>query len=112
MQRPAPRIASSPPAHFDEDGVFRYQVVVDDPDDSSFRFQLLEGPDGMDVDLFDGKLSWAPQESQGGRHSVKVQVKDRKGATVTQTFAVEVDFVVEEVAADDVPAALASDRGY
>ena len=87
-----PAITSAPPEHFDEDGTFRYVVRVEDPDDASFRFKLLQGPEGMEIDLFDGRLTWAPVEAQVGRHPVKVEVSDRKSAA-TQSFAVDVGVV-------------------
>ncbi len=88
-----PRITSIPPQQFQEDGSFRYRVTAEDPDgDRRFRFRLLEGPTGMDLDVVDGQLVWRPSEAQAGRHAVRIEVSDRKGGEATQSFVVTLGF--------------------
>lgn len=97
-----PKIASNPGA-FDDQGRFIYSLEVDDPDgDRQFAYRLLEGPDGMVMDVTDGTLRWSPTEAQAGKHPVRVEVRDTHGGIATQSFAVELGF---EDAAETVPAA-------
>lgn len=107
-----PRVTSSPGA-IGEDGVFRYEVQAEDPDgDSSFRYRLLNAPDGMTIGFDDGKLEWAPGPGVEGNHSVEIEVTDLFGGKGNQLFELRLSYAAEDVpaAADDVPAA-ADDGG-
>lgn len=85
-----PKIASVPGA-FDEEGIFRYALKVEDADDDRmFRYQLEEAPEGMKIDVVRGLLSWEPREDQIGDHPVVVTVDDRSGGVATQRFEVQV----------------------
>ena len=85
-----PRIEGEPGA-IDSDGVFRYRPRVSDPDgDRFFVYELLQAPQGMKIDLVDGRIEWRPSESQAGAHPVVLRVGDRNGDTATQTFRVDV----------------------
>jgi hypothetical protein len=98
----APRITSTPGA-FDEDGTFRYAVSAEDPDgDRSLRYQLQEGPEGMEIDVVSGEVTWTPTPDQAGSHPVTIEVGDRKGGVTTQSFDIRVEF--EEVTAPAAPA--------
>jgi hypothetical protein len=101
-----PRITSTPGA-FDEDGTFRYAILADDPDGDRFlRYALVEGPEGMKIDVVSGELTWTPTPDQSGSHPVRIEVGDRKGGVATQSFDVRVEF--EEVPAPAAPAAPAA----
>jgi hypothetical protein len=94
-----PAITSEPGA-FDGDGVFRYQVTAEDPDnDRMFRYRLLEGPTGMNLDIVSGLMQWVPADDQAGSHPVKLEIDDRKGGVASQTFKVDVEFEEESVPA-------------
>lgn len=89
----APPAVTSAPGGIGEDGVFRYVISAEDPDgDRDFRYRLAEGPEGMEVDVVDGALVWAPGEDQGGAHPVRLEVRDVKGATTVQSFVINVGF--------------------
>jgi hypothetical protein len=97
-----PQITSTPGA-FDEDGTFRYAILADDPDgDHILRYQLVEGPDGMEIDVVSGELTWTPTPDQAGSHPVTVEVGDRKGGVTAQSFDIRVEF--EEVTSPAAPA--------
>lgn len=88
----APAITSTP-GGFGDDGAFRYQVAVSDPDgDRRLRYRLLEAPEGMTVDLLKGTVVWTPAESQTGSHPVVIEVDDMAGGRATQSFQVQVAF--------------------
>jgi hypothetical protein len=88
----APRITSDVPASFDEDGVFRYQVVAEDPEGGALRYRLLQAPSGMTLDPIDGRLVWTPSDQQRGKNPVELEVIDARGAAAVQSFALNVDF--------------------
>lgn len=94
-----PKITSTPGA-IDEDGVFRYRLTAEDPDgDRSFQYRLLDSPSGMEVDVVNGMLEWAPADDQAGMHPVKVEIDDRHGGRTHQSFQVQVAFETESVPA-------------
>ena len=96
-----PRIVSVPSV-FDDDGVFRYALKIEDLDgDRMFRYRLEEAPLGMKVDQVRGLVSWRPREDQAGVHPVRVTVDDRAGGVASQRFDVQVEF------ASGVPASAA-----
>ncbi len=100
-----PRFRSQP-GRLDEDGTFRYRIEAEDPDgDRLFRYRLDQGPRGMRLDPLEGRITWAPEPDQAGRHEVVLEVDDRQGGTSTQTFSVQVEFQEEEA----LPAAPAPD---
>ena len=97
----APVIVSMPP-RVDASGLFAYELEVTDADgDRSFRYELVEGPRGMKMDAFRGKLTWRPQEDQAGKHSVEIAVDDRRGGRSTQSFLIP---VVKGLTFDSPPA--------
>ncbi len=86
-----PRITSRPGAP-SNDGVFRYQVVVEDPDgDSDLRFELEKAPEGMSIDPASGSIAWQPGSEQSGTYAVSVIVDDRRGGRSQQTIEVVVN---------------------
>ncbi len=79
-------LANSPPvirvlpALEGQGDVLQYQFEAEDPEgDRNLRFYLASAPEGMDIDPVSGLLTWQPSASQGGKHTVKVGVKDSEG---------------------------------
>jgi len=102
VQNSDPRITSTPGA-FDDQGRFVYSIQAEDPDgDRQLSYRLLEGPDGMVLDVVDATLRWTPTQAQAGKHPVRIEVSDRKGGVATQSFVVELGF---EGLGEAVPAA-------
>lgn len=57
-----------------------YQFEAEDAEgDRNLRFFLAEAPDGMEIDAISGLLTWQPAPDQGGKHLVKVGVRDSEG---------------------------------
>lgn len=85
-----PEIVSSPPG-LDATGTFRYTPEIHDGDaEDRFRFALLRGPDGMEIDPETGLLVWTPTAADVGSHPVELQVSDAFGGRSRQKFAVSV----------------------
>jgi len=86
----APEIVSRPKG-LDARGEFHYAIRAEDSDgDRAFRYELVEGPDGMTLDAASGQLDWAPRLEQVGEHTVKIAVEDRRGGRSEQEFVLPV----------------------
>jgi hypothetical protein len=84
-----PVITSTAPATVAGGSEYRYDVGADDPDLEPMTYTLLVGPAGMTIDNF-GRLRWTTAPTDLGAHDVEVEVRDRRGATDTQAFQIEV----------------------
>ncbi|GAA6173937.1 hypothetical protein NBRC116592_36070 [Colwellia sp. KU-HH00111] len=90
----APSITSTPMAISNEDEVYLYQVVANDPDIAdTLIFSLDIAPVGMVLDAFSGQISWTPNNSQVGSHNVTLLVSDAGGLTASQSFVLVVNNV-------------------
>jgi len=93
-----PKIVSEPVIDT-SDGVFRYAIRVEDPDgDRSFRYRLDRAPEGMEIDLASGEISWRPAEDQQGTFPIEIVVDDRKGGLARQSFELTSNVEVVEPA--------------
>lgn len=96
-----PEIVSTPEAAVNADGSFRYALEARDPDgDRGLRFELVQGPEGMELDSVLGELRWRPRDGQVGEHMVEVHVIDSAGGKDGQVFPITVS---EPGAKDAVP---------
>lgn len=87
----APEIESDPSQATVGAGIYKYVIKATDPDrDRPLRYTLVEGPDGMQVDLLSGVLTWRVPDGAGGQHQVVVSVADPVGGISQQQFAVDV----------------------
>ncbi|WP_082078965.1 putative Ig domain-containing protein [Pseudoalteromonas rubra] len=84
-----PVITSEPPGRAKTDEVYRYALTAQDPDGDSLIYQLQSAPQGMAVDAL-GVITWQPQTTQVGIHSVTVSVRDITGQSVSQQFNIAV----------------------
>jgi RHS repeat-associated protein len=68
---------------------YSYQATAADPDEGeTLTFSLLMGPAGMAVDAATGKVTWSPQQSDLGTHTVALRVDDGRGASAEQDYVV------------------------
>ncbi len=104
-----PVITSHPETGLMADGSFRYSVEAEDPDgDRGLRFELVDGPDGMQIDEVLGEIAWTPGEGQLGEHRVEVHVVDSQGGKDGQVFPILVSDPNAPPADGQVPAAPAN----
>ena len=85
----APTIVSNPIPSVTEGLTYRYQVLVEDPDDSLFTYQLSTAPSGMTINSL-GQVQWETTLLDRGNHDVGVQVTDTFGAMAQQSFTLTV----------------------
>ncbi len=82
----APVILSQPTGT-GPDGVFRYQLRVEDPEhDRNLVYRLEKSPRGMTVTPGEGLIEWRPSQNQSGTHPVHIVVEDSEGAQDNQMF--------------------------
>jgi len=98
----APDFVSSPPP-LDRSGVYRYEAKAEDSDgDRGLKFELVEGPDGMEVEPLSGLVTWKPTPEQAGRHNIEIAVQDKHDGRTTQSWVLPVVAITEY---DESPAA-------
>jgi hypothetical protein len=86
----APLVVSTPPGDL-PGGVFRYQVVAEDPDgDPHLEYRLEGAPSGMQIDTYSGMVTWTPAPEQAGTYSVTVLAEDLHHGVGKQVFEVRV----------------------
>ena len=86
-----PVISSSPPISV-EGTAYRYQVKVDNPDQSPITFTLKSGPKGMAIDKDTGLILWGIKKEDKGTYPVEIEASDSEGAKGTQRYTLKVDF--------------------
>jgi len=75
----APTISKLPQLEH-QGSTLAYQFEAEDAEgDRNLRFFLADAPDGMEIDAISGLLTWQPDAEQGGKHVVKVGVRDSEG---------------------------------
>ena len=82
----APQITSQPPQVITSLD-YRYQVVATDLDDTVFKFQLEEAPQGMTIDEETGLIQWDLVEAAPGDHTIAIVVTDPDGAEAAQEYS-------------------------
>jgi len=85
-----PVIISTPITAATENTIYEYDVVVEDADQDTLNFLLIDPPTGMSINVLSGKISWTPVIGQSGEQSVKVEVSDGSGGIASQEFTIVV----------------------
>ncbi len=86
----APEIVSEPSQALVSGGRYKYAIKAVDPDgDRPLRYQLLEAPEGMTIDLLSGVIAWKVPADAGGSYTVELVVADPHGLETHQRYAIE-----------------------
>lgn len=100
----APKILTQPVYGLASPGRYLYEIKAKDADgDEPLRFDLLDGPAGMDVDSATGTLSWVLPSDVKGSIPIAVEVSDALGARSLQRWSLDIRW--EEGVPPDAPAA-------
>ncbi|MFN0056154.1 MAG: putative Ig domain-containing protein [Planctomycetales bacterium] len=85
-----PQINSTAPSSVPAGGLYRYDLLAEDPDHEPLSYELVSGPAGMTIDSV-GHVRWqtTPNTSLGDRQA-SVIVRDGRGGSVSQSFTVTV----------------------
>jgi hypothetical protein len=88
----APPTVTATPMRHGEDGIIRTRLTASDPDGNGpIRFELVKGPEGLELDALTGEISWDPSGADRGQHPVEVEVSDGQGAVTRSSFAFRID---------------------
>ena len=71
-----PVITAVPSANAVEETLYQFDVLVSDPDDSSWTFALSGEPAGMSINPSSGRISWTPAEGVLASGTVTVTAAD------------------------------------
>ena len=96
-----PVITSDPVLEAYEDIEYIYEVNVDDPDDNSFEYILINNPEGMTISN-DGIISWTPTEGVISSGLVGVVVWDTYPPETYDIPAYQ-EFIVNVIPINDPP---------
>ena len=86
---------STAPTEAMEGELYEYQIIIEDPDDDSFTFQLINAPEGMTIDFVNSLLTWTP--AAGGTYGpITLKVFDggeNFSSPSLENFTIEVDYL-------------------
>ena len=86
----SPQFVSTPLKRVPLGATYSYTPRVVEADFDPITFTLVAGPATMTIDRHLGTLSWLPQATDLGTHTVTIVVTDTFGATDTQAFDLRV----------------------
>ena len=94
-----PQIVSTAPTEAMEGSLYEYQIEIVDPDDTEFLFQLIDAPEGMNIDFSTFLLTWTPQ-SGGIFGPIILKVYDGGedyAQAAVEEFSIDVDFLSDYI---------------
>jgi hypothetical protein len=86
----APLFISEPDVEALVGKVYTHVAAASDLDGDKLSFSILSGPAGMTVDSVSGTVTWQPNTSHLGNHSIILRVEDGHGGTAQQTYTLAV----------------------
>jgi hypothetical protein len=96
-----PAITTQPNYTLSGSAQYSYEVAAKDPDgDRPLKYELVEGPQGMSVDVVSGVVTWRVPGDAKGVYPIELAVSDPYGGKTTQRYSLAVDW-------NDVPRARA-----
>jgi hypothetical protein len=96
-----PLIGSEPTLELAGPRLYEYRVQASDPDgDRPLRYQLLEAPDGMEMDVL-GLVSWRVPRDAQGTVPVEIQVSDGHGGSARQSYEIALQWETVPAAGED-----------
>ncbi|MGK7884827.1 MAG: putative Ig domain-containing protein, partial [Crocosphaera sp.] len=85
----APIIQSTPVRTASPGQPYGYDLRATDSNADALSYHLITAPDGMTIDEL-GRVRWTPNGENTGNYPIEIAVTDSRGATVTQSFSLEV----------------------
>ncbi len=85
-----PQFVSTPITSTLEDEQYTYNATATDADGHVLTYSLISKPLGMAIDQATGTVTWTPENSAVGTHSIRIQADDSNGRTALQDYTLEV----------------------
>ncbi len=99
----APAITTQPNYKLSGSSQYTYEVAAEDPDgDRPLKYELVDGPPGMAVDIVSGRVTWQVPTSAKGVYPIELRVSDPYGGATTQNYSLAVDWSEAPASASDV----------
>ncbi len=87
----APAITTQPNYTLSGAAQYSYEVAAADPDgDRPLKYELVQGPPGMVVDIVSGRVTWRVPATAKGVYPIELAVSDPYGGKTTQTYSLSV----------------------
>jgi hypothetical protein len=91
IENAPPAITSSPTFEVTPPNRYAYQVRAEDADDDvPLRYELVEGPAGMKIDVVSGELTWQVPRNARGSYTIELAVSDPHGGIATQRYSIDI----------------------
>jgi hypothetical protein len=112
IQNSSPTITSQPNYELGASGHYSYDVAAKDPDgDDPLRYELVEAPPGMTVDVTSGHVTWDVPADAKGTYQIELAVSDGYGGKTLQHYALALEWNETPASASEAPAAKGSETG-
>ena len=102
-----PQIVSTPSSIAFEDQEYSYQIEILDPDSDTFYYNLLIGPDGLELSD-NGLITWTPTEGIISSGTVALVVWDVEIPVQHIDFPAVQEFVITVIPINDPPSIISS----
>ena len=87
----APAITTQPNYTLTGSAQYSYEVAAKDPDgDRPLKYELVQGPPGMVVDVVNGRVTWRVPSTAKGVYPIELAVSDPYGGKTTQSYSLAV----------------------
>ncbi len=108
-----PEIISEPVTEAYAGELYLYHVAAVDENNDILEYSLIAQPEGMEINKWNGTISWVPDYPQEGDNLVVVQVSDGI-FNVTQNFSVNVSILpyAPEIVSEPITSAVADEWYY
>jgi hypothetical protein len=88
-----PAITTQPNYALSGSGQYSYEVAAKDPDgDRPLKYEIVQGPQGMSVDIVSGVVTWRVPGDAKGVYPIELAVSDPYGGKTTQKYSLSVDW--------------------
>ena len=87
----APAIKTQPNYTLSGSSQYSYDVGAEDPDrDRPLKYELVQGPPGMVVDVASGRVTWQVPDTANGVYPIELAVSDSYGGRTLQSYSLAV----------------------
>jgi len=91
LMNAAPSITTQPNYTLTGSAQYSYEVAAKDPDgDRPLKYELVQGPPGMVVDIVNGRVTWRVPPTAKGVYPIELAVSDPYGGKTTQSYSLAV----------------------